>query len=77
MSDKTYEIPFDELIVDGDKAWLLRLEWIDDNFTMWIPKSFGEIDMADKTMVVPWWLMRKKAEEHDIQEFYEILEGNY
>lgn len=77
MGDNTYEIPFDDLIVDGPNAWLIRLRWVDSNFTIWIPKSVGEIDIDDGIMDVPRWLMQKIADKHRIQEFYQILDGEY
>jgi len=57
------EISFEQILVDGDLAWLLLLDGSDpwNQKKEWFPKSKCEIDEANYTIQVPEWLALEKG----------------
>jgi hypothetical protein len=71
---KMHQIEYDEVVRETDKAWLLLMTWVDDDFTMWVPKEPCYLDTKRKYIVMPHWLVERKAEELEIQELIDIIQ---
>lgn len=69
----TRDLEFDQILHESDDAWLLLMEWVDDSFKIWFPKS--ECSIEDEIITVPAWLLERKSKEHEVQEFEDILRG--
>lgn len=69
-------LEYDMVVTETPKSWLLLMTWVDNNFTMWMPKNCCKLHEDDNMVQLPMWLMRAKADEHKIQEFYDILNGD-
>lgn len=71
MNDDKIAIEITSLITVTNKAYLVGMDWIDDNFKMWLPKA--HCDVSDDTIYVARWLVKAKADELDLQDFYDLL----
>jgi hypothetical protein len=58
--NKEVTIPFTECKAETDKAYYLTTEIGTD----WYPKSQVAVDVINKTVTMPAWLLDKKKEEH-------------
>jgi hypothetical protein len=52
------EIGFDEIVLETDKAWLVK---VDKDENVWLPKSQCELDEDAKTVMVAEWLAIDKG----------------
>ncbi len=68
-------VPIDEVITETAKAYLVRLCWIDDNFKIWMPKSYCSVDCDESELYAPRWLIKSKAEEFESWDLHELAES--
>ena len=56
-NDETYSVPFDEVITETEKAWLLDI----DGQEIWFPKSICKFDgQKNDCIIMPYWLAEQK-----------------
>lgn len=73
--DELIEVEIDEVITTTGRAYLVSMSWIDDDFKIWLPKSKCDVYQNGRVINVPRWLLIAKAEELDLQDFYELAEA--
>jgi hypothetical protein len=49
------------------------MDWVEDDFKIWLPKSQCELDEYKYLIHIPRWLLRKKAEELELQDFRDLV----
>lgn len=52
------EVNYDEVVIETDKAWLVRIDKDED---IWLPKSQCEMDEDAKNLMVAEWLAIEKG----------------
>ena len=62
MSDKEFELTYDEILIDKDNLKAIQYKFGDEK--VWIPRSQikGE-NLIDQTLVLPAWLVKAKGLE--------------
>ena len=66
------EIDIETVLQTTDRAYLVSMPQIDDNFTVWFPKSQCSLGLYNESIFVPRWLLLKKADEFQLEDFYEL-----
>jgi len=63
------KVDFEFLSRESNKAWLIRFS---NNRQSWFPKSRCVVDYKNKTILVPKWLVGRKAESEGLklEEYY-------